>query len=99
MLESPHDLRLIFAVNDRPPAPQHGQLMAMRTLCFCSSSRSVRSSIVRACWAKRSCKDSPLACTGSSPVGVDDGLPKASGGGGGVNSPRAPFRADGFCFV
>ncbi len=42
---APHRSRFNFAVNDMPPAPQQGQLMAMRMLCFCSSSRSARSSM------------------------------------------------------
>src|SRR5262245_42037816 len=52
--------RFSFAVNDNPPAPQQGQLMATRTFCFCSSSRSVRSSIARACCANRSCSEKSL---------------------------------------
>src|SRR5262245_60572712 len=78
--------RFSFAVNDSPPAPQHGQLMATRMPCFCSSSRSVRSSIARACCANRSCRENPLALVAS----PDDGggeLPNASGGGGGANVP------------
>src|SRR4030095_2528605 len=78
--------RFSFAVNDSPPAPQQGQLMATRMPCFCSSSRSVRSSIARACCANRSCRENPLALVAS----PDDGggeLPNASGGGGGANVP------------
>ena len=52
--------RLSFAVYDIPPAPQHGQLMATRMFCFCSSSRSVRSSICLACCSNRSCSGTEL---------------------------------------
>ena len=41
--------RLSFAVNDMPPAPQHGQFMATRMLCLCSSLMSALSSICRVC--------------------------------------------------
>src|SRR4030095_3688172 len=59
-VKSQHDHRLSFAVYDIAPAPQHGQLMATRMFCFCSSSRSVRSSICLVCGSKRSCRDSEL---------------------------------------
>ena len=76
--------RLSFAVNDNPPAPQHGQLIATRTFCFCSSSRSVRSSIARACCANSSCSEKLPALVSSSDDGGGE-LPNASGGGGGAN--------------
>src|SRR5438128_1884667 len=79
-----HLRRLILAVNDIPPAPQQGQFMATRMFCFCSSSRSVRSSILIACWANRSCSERLLYSTVLSPVVEGAALPNTSGGGGGV---------------
>src|SRR5262249_27179077 len=82
-----YDLRLSFAVNDSAPAPQQGQLMATRMLCFSSSSRSLRSSMARVCCANRSCSETPpLWLRPSSDAGA---LPIASGGGGGANLPEA----------
>src|SRR5262245_49704575 len=52
--------RLSFTVYDIAPAPQHGQLMATRMFCFCSSSRSVRSSLCRVCCSYSSCSESVL---------------------------------------
>src|SRR5207245_2534545 len=77
--------RLILAVNDIPPVPQHGQLMATRMLCFCSSSRSVRSSIFIACCANSSCSDKPLDWIWSSSAAGGDELLKESAGGGGAD--------------
>src|SRR5262249_43483409 len=82
--------RFSFAVNDSPPAPQHGQLIATSTFCFCSSSRSVRSSIARACCANRSCSEKPPALVSSSDDGTGD-APNASGGGGGANVLESLF--------
>jgi hypothetical protein len=61
--------RLSFAVYDMAPAPQHGQLMAMRIFCFCSSSRSLRSSIARVCCSNNWCSDSALSEIRSSGTG------------------------------
>jgi hypothetical protein len=49
---------LSFTLNDIPAAPQQGHAIATMMLCFCSSSRSARSNILRACcsnssWSER----------------------------------------------
>jgi hypothetical protein len=53
--------RFSFAVNEKPPAPQQGQLIPMSRLCFCSSERSALSNSRVVCWAKSSCKVRLLA--------------------------------------
>src|SRR5262245_65498166 len=71
--------RFSFAVNDSPPAPQHGQLMATRRVCFSSSSRSVRSSMVLACCWNSSCSEALLAVACRLGGGA---APNDTGGGG-----------------
>ena len=51
--------RFSLAVNDMLPAPQHGQLAASNAPCFCSSSRSVLSSMLRRLCANKSCSEAP----------------------------------------
>ena len=51
--------RFSLAVNDMLPAPQHGQLAANSAPCFCSSSRSVLSSMLRKLCANKSCSEAP----------------------------------------
>src|SRR5262249_41066944 len=65
--------RLSLAVNDIAPAPQQGQLMATRIFCFCSSSRSVRSSNCRACCSNNACSESALCEIWSSGVPSEAG--------------------------
>src|SRR6516164_5182090 len=52
-----NDQRRSLTVYDIAPAPQQGQFIATRMFCFCSSSRSARSSICRACCWNSSCSE------------------------------------------
>src|SRR5215471_4279340 len=85
--------RLSLAVNDIAPAPQQGQLMATRMFCFCSSSRSVRSSNCRACCSNNACSESALYEIWSSGVASEAGFAEACSFAG----ARRTLRLLGLC--
>src|SRR5262245_66594462 len=84
--------RLSFAVYDIAPAPQQGQLMATRMFCFCSSSRSVRSSIARVCCSNNWCSGNALEEIGSSDAGS---VPAGAALGAGLLASRSEERRVG----
>src|SRR6516225_10200805 len=73
-----NDQRRSLTVYDIAPAPQQGQLIATRMFCFCSSSRSARSSICRACCWNSSCserlEEMSWSSTAISPCGETTGV-------------------------